>query len=289
MFLLCLVLMGTLHPFALASSTSEDFFPLRIGNWWYYHQVGTVDRYFTVEITDTTRFEDEKYYVLDGVYLAFNRYIRFDSTGQYLMSYIAYPDTGEAFADTTLRFSAPVCEPTTDSCVWEAWFGEGRATGWVADSSDTTRSFQLDGMIWREYDVLRNVGITGGEIELSALILVAAVVNGAVYGDTSLVSVPSPPARVPEATRLLGNYPNPFNSHTTITYHLATAGEISVAIYNVQGHLVKELTDGYHVAGKYTVRWDGTNGAENPVGSGIYLYRFEAASYQKTGQMVLIR
>ena len=43
-------------------------------------------------------------------------------------------------------------------------------------------------------------------------------------------------------TRLLPNYPNPFNPETWIPYQLADAADVSVTIYDVGGRLVKTIS-----------------------------------------------
>ncbi len=45
------------------------------------------------------------------------------------------------------------------------------------------------------------------------------------------------------ANRLDDNYPNPFNPTTTIRYSIASAGHVSLKIYNAAGQLVRTLVD----------------------------------------------
>jgi flagellar hook assembly protein FlgD len=55
-------------------------------------------------------------------------------------------------------------------------------------------------------------------------------------------------------------------------------GEVSLAIYDVEGRLVANLVSGTKTAGEHTVQWDGLDGAGNRVASGVYFYRMEAVS-----------
>jgi hypothetical protein len=50
-------------------------------------------------------------------------------------------------------------------------------------------------------------------------------------------------------------YPNPFNSHTSISYTLPVASEIHLVIYDVFGKVVKILADGTKQAGTYRLDW----------------------------------
>ena len=58
-------------------------------------------------------------------------------------------------------------------------------------------------------------------------------------------------SRMPSETKLLLNYPNPFNPETWIPYQLAEATEVSISIYAVNGNLVRSLALGHQAAGLY--------------------------------------
>ena len=45
----------------------------------------------------------------------------------------------------------------------------------------------------------------------------------------------------PDETRLLANYPNPFNPETWIPYHLANDTDVEISIYDINGALVRQL------------------------------------------------
>lgn len=71
---------------------------------------------------------------------------------------------------------------------------------------------------------------------------------------TTGISEPRVEAR-PSRFTLGQNFPNPFNSATTINYNLAEPGEIRLAVYNVNGRLVKVLDKGRRPAGAYQTTW----------------------------------
>ena len=104
---------------------------------------------------------------------------------------------------------------------------------------------------------------------------------------------PSQPTPVlPDATALLSNYPNPFNPETWIPYTLATPAEVSVAIYDVRGVLVRQLSLGHQTPGFYQSRaraayWDGRNQIGEKVASGLYFYVFTAADFSATRKMLI--
>ena len=98
----------------------------------------------------------------------------------------------------------------------------------------------------------------------------------------------------PTETALLNNYPNPFNPETWIPYQLKTPAAVHMTIYNLRGTLVRELSLGYQVAGRYTSRtraayWDGRNTVGEPVASGLYFYTLTAGDFSATRRMVILK
>jgi len=83
---------------------------------------------------------------------------------------------------------------------------------------------------------------------------------------------------LPQHFAVSRNYPNPFNPSTTISYQLPRMAEVSLIIYNVLGQRVRTLVQGQKSTGYYQAVWDGRNDAGLTVGSGIYIYRFQAAA-----------
>ena len=85
------------------------------------------------------------------------------------------------------------------------------------------------------------------------------------------------------------NRPNPFNPETVIDYALPTGGRIRVAVYSLSGRRVRTLVDDRREAGRYSVRWDGTNEDGTPVPSGAYLCRMTFEGKETTRKLVLIK
>ena len=99
-------------------------------------------------------------------------------------------------------------------------------------------------------------------------------------------------SEVPSETRLLVNYPNPFNPETWIPYQLAEAAEVSLTIYSVNGELVRTLPLGHQPAGLYQNRnqaayWDGRTELGTQVSSGIYFYTIKAGDFSSTRKMIV--
>ena len=93
-------------------------------------------------------------------------------------------------------------------------------------------------------------------------------------------------------TKLLPNYPNPFNPETWIPYQLAEAAHVRIRIYDVDGHLVRRLDLGTKLADRYLSQsqaayWDGRNDGGETVSSGIYWYELDTGSFRATRKMVI--
>jgi hypothetical protein len=99
---------------------------------------------------------------------------------------------------------------------------------------------------------------------------------------------------VPQSFKV-GNYPNPFNPSTTISYQLAKAASVNLEVYDMMGRRVRTLVDGSKSAGYYDVVWNSKDESGSDVSSGVYLYRFTATPtngdrpFMQSGKLMLTR
>jgi hypothetical protein len=93
------------------------------------------------------------------------------------------------------------------------------------------------------------------------------------------------------SNRLENAYPNPFNPTTTIRYSIASAGHVSLKIYNAAGQLVRTLVDEEQAprAEGFSIPWDGANDSGQSVASGVYFYKLTAKGFNETKKMVLLK
>ena len=97
-----------------------------------------------------------------------------------------------------------------------------------------------------------------------------------------------------QETKLLPNYPNPFNPETWIPYQLSESADVTVQIYDIRGHLVRTIEVGHKPMGYYLTRekavyWDGRNKSGEPVSSGVYFYTLITDDYTETRRMVIVK
>ena len=99
---------------------------------------------------------------------------------------------------------------------------------------------------------------------------------------------------IPTATRLLPNYPNPFNPETWIPFQLHQTSVVTIQIYNSDGGQVQQLELGQLPAGLYhttdrAAYWNGQNQIGEQVASGIYFYQLNLDDYRQTRKMVILK
>jgi hypothetical protein len=87
---------------------------------------------------------------------------------------------------------------------------------------------------------------------------------------------------------LSDNYPNPFNSSTTIQYSLGNADFVSLKVFNILGKEVATLANGFQEAGIYTVPFT-VAGNSLSLGSNVYYYRLEVGTFVSTKKMIIIK
>ena len=94
----------------------------------------------------------------------------------------------------------------------------------------------------------------------------------------------------PTAFELTENYPNPFNTSTSIRYAIPRNTHIELAIYNIQGQLIRTLLNGEEMAGTHTIIWDGKDNEGKKLGTGIYFYQLkETNGIKKARKMLILR
>jgi photosystem II stability/assembly factor-like uncharacterized protein len=89
---------------------------------------------------------------------------------------------------------------------------------------------------------------------------------------------------LPNSFSLFPNYPNPFNSSTTIRYSIPIAGPVTLDIYDILGRKVQTLIDIQQQAGEHQVIWEADKTA-----SGLYFYRMQAGDKDVSRPMILLK
>jgi hypothetical protein len=94
---------------------------------------------------------------------------------------------------------------------------------------------------------------------------------------------------VPLQTKLIGNYPNPFNPTTAIKFTISAPQLVELNIYNLKGQKVRSYSQNYQESGNYSIVWNGNDDAGNAVGTGVYFYKLKTAGYSQIKKMMLLK
>ena len=99
---------------------------------------------------------------------------------------------------------------------------------------------------------------------------------------------------LPSKFALHQNFPNPFNSATTICYDLPEGADVTLKIYNIMGRHVTTLVDKKEAAGYKRVVWDGKSRYGGELSSGMYILQLIAegttkGTYTKAKKMLLVK
>lgn len=158
----------------------------------------------------------------------------------------------------------------TSTGIYSAVKADGEPLAWVQEAPEAIGNAVVDDLVVRLSDRKVVAGTHGRGI------------FSVIVPETSDVPLVRP-------TMLNQNVPNPFNPVTDISFNLANAQRVRLAVHDVSGRLVKVLMDGHREAGEHTERWDGSDVSGRPVGAGVYLYRLEAGGVVEQKKMTLVK
>ena len=146
-------------------------------------------------------------------------------------------------------------------------------------------------MYWTTSHGIQNAPLTGETVVIREE-EPAGIALGGMAAAPAAPAAPSISPVVSVENTLLANYPNPFNPETWIPYQLSEAADVTVAIYSMNGSLIRTLELGHQAAGIYQSKshaayWDGRNTFGERVASGLYFYTFTAGDFTATRKMLI--
>ncbi len=138
------------------------------------------------------------------------------------------------------------------------------------------------------FSELQSLNITDEDflmrLDLAESVLNGTPSNGLFKGSTA--ESKENETNLPKEYSLLGNYPNPFNPSTTISYALPYQSSVELIVYDIMGAKVKSFAIPSQSAGYQNILWDGRNENGNAVSSGVYIYRFNIKSLENNQAFV---
>jgi hypothetical protein len=294
-----------------------SYYPLAIGNKWIYDTYGwwadtAYHDYSKVTIRevigDTLMPNGRFYYKLydpttfnyplvlferiDSVY---GKVFRYDSTlglpnDEYLIE-----DLFAELGDTVWSSRHQYQDYFPFICVGENFFNKWGTQG-------QRKTFTIYDLTGYTYSLTQGIGIdtiySSFDFGENFATLKGYIIDGIVYGDTTVISVDDEELSVVSSFTLEQNYPNPFNPTTKIKFTIPTSplnpspyqGEgqrerlVTLKVYDVLGTEIAILVNEQKPAGTYEVEFDATG-----LPSGIYFYRLTAGSYSATKKMLLLK
>jgi photosystem II stability/assembly factor-like uncharacterized protein len=84
-------------------------------------------------------------------------------------------------------------------------------------------------------------------------------------------------------------YPNPVSNSTTILFSLSQPQKVLISIYDLNGRLIKILTNEEMVAGSHEIKWNVNAVTGKSISSGIYILRIEAADFKDSKKIFVIK
>jgi len=84
-------------------------------------------------------------------------------------------------------------------------------------------------------------------------------------------------------------YPNPFNATTTVNYSVPAGDNATVQVFDNLGNTVATLANGYHSAGSFSVKWNGTTANGFSVANGMYTIKLTVGAVSTVEQIMFVR
>lgn len=287
----------------VVSQTYYEYLPLKAGNVWVYYNWGMLPgpNRSKLTVTGTHFYGGKMYYDLqlqfnassgclpnpltynvinvriDSVtgIISFHNSTNCTATPQYIqLDSLMTPLNGTFKSNCSINYS---CIDTANYTI----FGTSRGT----------RKYRTPGS--GEYYVRRyakGIGLYEQSHSLPGIIdcnsiLMGAVLNGTVIGDTSIpVGIIYINQNVPENFKLYQNYPNPFNPTTLFKYDIVKKGFVKLAVYDILGRELKTIFEGIQSPGKYTAQFNAGS-----LASGVYFYRLVTNDFTETRKMILTK
>ncbi len=160
------------------------------------------------------------------------------------------------------------------------------STGWIIGFAETILRTDDGGQNWSSQSEI-GTGYFQGLAFLNRNLGWISGASGTIFhtstGGTTWIEEP-PQRSIPQSFTMHPNYPNPFNSSTTISYSLPKSGNIDLKVFDLQGREVRSLYQGFQRAGNYKLNFEGKN-----LSSGTYFVRMKAGESVRTQKVVLLK
>ena len=299
---------------SLMDTASAKYFPLAVGNIYIYLCISlpfpTTSYKIKSSITkDTLIYGIRYYYAFNFPLFMGNQLIRYDSITECLIARSSNSGCFPYTSDTIIDSLAAKLNNESWSCTFS--FYNYRK---CVDTSNVTlfdiyytkkKGFYHDGNWLGGATYARNFGLINCQAtefgDGSLYTLVGCVLNGVVYGDTSLTGISNYNSTIPDKYSLSQNYPNPFNPTTKIKFEIPSdvkrqtsnelfplrkggSGVVSLKVFDITGREITTLVNERLQPGTYEVTFDAST-----LPSGIYFYQLKVGDFVETKKLILLK
>lgn len=212
-----------------------------------------------------------------------------------LASYVSYPngDDPQSAAESynllrgLKRSGTPLTNGTTFSYPGDPVTSTGNIDTLAGNPHGVGSVGPIDFFPGDSQSIVVKIVIGQGTDRLASIVDLRARMNSP---DSIATEVPSSnPSHLPGAYSLAQNYPNPFNPSTSIEYAVPTRARVTLEVVNLLGQHITSLVDATQGPGRYKIEWQGTDDADRPVATGVYLYRIRIGESVAVKKMLLLK
>ncbi|MBE2216949.1 MAG: T9SS type A sorting domain-containing protein [Ignavibacteria bacterium] len=294
--ILTIIISGALTQVFTLDTAATKYYPVAVGNVWTYGHFATNGPSYRYQekITGTIITNGHLYYIFTYNRIGFPQSVSFkriDSLRNNILIYSANSGCSWLYNEVTGdSLSARKGDSSLVGC--SSFYRADTITKSLFGIPRKTKKFSFtyfEGGLTRE--LTREFGFTyeysSGHTNQSYDYLIGCVIDGTLYGDTSmLVGVNQINFEVPEKFQLSQNYPNPFNPITKINFAISgtSVAQTFLSVYDALGREVTSLVNQRLNPGTYEVSWDAS-----AYPSGVYYYKLESGSFTETKKMVLLK
>ncbi|GAB6281271.1 MAG: hypothetical protein STSR0008_00100 [Ignavibacterium sp.] len=278
-----------------------DFYPLAIGNKWVYdvltfyfdefpHSYGYIKE--NEVLKDSVAPNGKTYRLIKDIIRSESTLERIDSSTGLIFRYsdnIEFPEK-EYVIDDLLAEVGDTVKSFRFGYPWDGGFTTllDYTTFEKFGLSKQKKIFEQYDLSSPRYSLTEDIGLDSlfhsFDFGYTEYILKGCIIDGVVYGDTTVVDVENETSITPTKFSLSQNYPNPFNPNTTIRFQIPERTFVTLKIYDILGKEVATLVNEEKSAGEYELEFSGNNFT-----SGLYFYQLKARNYIETKKMILVK
>lgn len=269
--------------------------PLKPGNYWKYVDIGGMfSDTQCFEVTDSTRnLLGLNFNIVQSFgspnYIRYSSYKKLTTDSAYI-NYATYvPDSIYTYYKANCKIGDSWVQPVNEFATYTytvidtfhitAWGNSYFSKLIKITDFNVTEVYQ----VWADHFGLMEEQSVGQY----HMVLRGCVINGTVFGDTTTIVSVDDIFKNPNSFQLSQNFPNPFNSATSIHYsipNVLTVAHITLKVFDLLGKEISTLVNEEKTAGNYITIFDGSN-----LPSGVYFYTISLDNYNITRKMILLK